>query len=78
MSGFDEKLGYVVELDHGSGISTQYGYNSHLLVAQGDYVQKGQTIALSGNSGETLSSALYYDVRENDQPRDPLLYRLWL
>lgn len=78
MSKFDKKLGYVVELDHGSGIVSQYGYNSHLLVARGDYVQKGQVVALSGNSGEASSPALYFDVRENGQSRDPLLYRLWL
>ena len=78
MSKFDKKLGYVVELDHGSGIVSQYGYNSHLLVSRGDYVQKGQVVALSGKSGEAPSPALYFDVRENGQSRDPLLYRMWL
>ena len=78
ISGFDKKMGNVVELDHGSGIFSKYGYNSHLLVTQGDYVQKGQVVALSGDSGETLSPALYYGVRENGHYRDPLLYRFWL
>ncbi len=78
LSGFEKKMGNVVELDHGSGIFSKYGYNSHLLVTRGDYVQKGQVVALSGDSGETLSPALYYGVRENGHFRDPLLYRLWL
>jgi murein DD-endopeptidase MepM/ murein hydrolase activator NlpD len=75
---FDQQLGYMVRIDHGNGILTVYGYNSRLLVHPGDYVRKGHPIAFSGQSGATTWPGLYYAVREDGKPRDPLLYRLWL
>lgn len=76
--GFDEHLGYVVMLDHGNGLLTQYGYNAHLLVGEGDYVLKGQSIALLDAGRGSRGPGLHYAVQENGQFRDPLLYRLWM
>ena len=75
---YDENLGYVVTLDHGNGLLTQYGYNARLLVDVGDYVLKGQSIALLDEGRGPRRPGLYYAVRENGQFRDPLLYRLWM
>ena len=52
--------------------------NADLLAEVGDYVAKGQPIALSGRSGEAPYPALYYLVRENGEARSPRTYRLWL
>ena len=72
-SGYDKDLGYVVVLDHGNGLLTQYGYNARLLVDVGDYVLKGQSIALLDEG-----RGAHYAVQEDGQFRDPLLYRLWM
>jgi len=77
-AGFDAQLGYVVELDHENGISSLYGYNADLLAEAGDYVFKGQPIALSGRTREVSYPALYYLVRENGKARNPRTFRLWL
>jgi len=77
-AGFDARLGHLVVIDHGSGLFSQYGYNTRLLVEVGDFVQKGQPIALSGQSGEAQIPSLYFAIRENGRLRDPLDYRLWL
>jgi len=77
-AGFDERLGNLVVLDHGNGIASFYGYNDRLLVQAGEYVQKGQPLALSGRSGAAEGPGLYYAVRENGKFRDPQSYRLWL
>lgn len=77
-AGFDEGLGYLVVLDHGGGLSSQYGYNDRLLVEAGDYVEKGQPLALSGNTGEARLPSLYFAIRENGRPQNPTDYRLWL
>lgn len=77
-AGFDERLGNLVVLDHGNGITSVYGYNDRLLVQAGEYVQKGQPLALSGRSGAAAGPGLYYAVKENGKFRDPLSYRLWL
>lgn len=75
---YEETLGYVVELDHGNRITSQYGYNMSLMVKPGDYVYMGQPIAFSGSSGSALRPAVYFAVSENGEPRDPRVYRLWL
>ena len=75
---FDEELGHLVVVDHGSGIQSVYGYNNRVLVDVSEVVQKGQAVALSGKSGKAWVSGLYYAVRENGLARDPLKFRLWL
>ena len=75
---YDEYLGYVVTLDHGNGLLTQYGYNARLLVGMGDYVLKGQSIALLDEGRGSRGPGLHYAVQEDGQFRDPLLYRLWM
>ena len=77
-AGYDEDLGYVVMLDHGNGLLTQYGYNARLLVEVGDYVLKGQSIALLDEGRGARRPGLHYAVQEDGQFRDPLLYRLWM
>ena len=77
-AGYDKDLGYVVTLDHGNGLLTQYGYNARLLVGVGDYVLKGQSIALLDEGRGIRRPGLYYAVQEDGQFRDPLLYRLWM
>ena len=77
-AGYDEHRGFVVVLDHGNDLATQYGYLGHLLVEEGDYVLKGQTLALSGESREARGPGLHYAVREDGAFRDPLLYTLWM
>ena len=77
-AGFDAELGYAVTLDHGHGLLTQYGYNGSLLVEAGDYVHKGQAIALSGATGKAPSHCLYFAVEEDGMPQDPQYLRLWL
>ncbi len=77
-AGYDEQQGHLLVLDHGNGILTYYGYNSYLLVNEGEYVLKGQSIALSGRSGAAAQEGLYYAVREGGRLRDPTKYRLWL
>ena len=75
---FDARMGYLVVVDHANGILSQYGYNAMLLVEAGDYVQKGQSLALSGSTGAARSPGLFYGILEDGHPRDPRLYRFWL
>ena len=74
---FDESLGHVIVVDHGSGISTVYGHVATSLVEPGRYVHKGQPIALCGRAADG-HGAVYFAVLENNESRDPLTYRLWL
>jgi murein DD-endopeptidase MepM/ murein hydrolase activator NlpD len=56
------------------GFSTIYGHNSQLLVSEGDKVNAGAVLALSGNSGRSTGPHLHYEIRLNDTAVDPLKY----
>jgi murein DD-endopeptidase MepM/ murein hydrolase activator NlpD len=66
--------GYMVEIDHGNGISTRYGHLSRILVKTGDKVEEGAVLALSGSTGRSTGPHLHYEVRRNGQAIDPLRF----
>jgi lipoprotein NlpD len=65
-------LGGLVILKHGGGWTTVYGHASQLLVKRGQSVKKGQTIAMSGNSGLADRPELHFEIRQGRTPVDPL------
>jgi septal ring factor EnvC (AmiA/AmiB activator) len=67
-------FGNIVIIDHGDEFLTIYAFNQSLLKQVGDVVKKGETIALAGNTGGQLDSALYFEIRHKGAPIDPLLY----
>ncbi|MCK8816634.1 M23 family metallopeptidase [Natroniella sulfidigena] len=66
--------GRVVVIDHGFGYRTLYAHNNRILVNVGDKVKRGETIALSGNSGRSTGPHLHYEVHFNGEPLDPIDY----
>lgn len=67
-----QSLGGLVILKHGDGWTSVYGHAGDLLVQRGQAVHKGQTIALSGDSGATDRPALHFELRQGRDPIDPL------
>jgi len=65
--------GYLVVIQNGD-YQTYYAHHSQLLVQAGDVVQAGQTIALSGNTGNSTGPHVHYEVRYQGRPVDPCLY----
>lgn len=65
-------FGMLVILDHGDGIMSLYGSNRDLLIEPGDDVEKGRVIATVGDSGSQSASGLYFEIRENATPVDPV------
>ncbi len=65
-------LGGLVILKHGGGWTTVYGHASQLLVQRGQSVKKGQTIAISGDSGFADRPELHFEIRKGRTPVDPL------
>lgn len=66
--------GLLVIIDHGGGYETYYGHNSKLLLKKGDKVYKGQTIALSGSTGNSTGPHLHFEVRKFGVPMNPTKY----
>jgi lipoprotein NlpD len=65
--------GQLLIIKHNDTYLSAYGYNSRLLVAQGQDVTKGQTIAAMGK-GPEQQPRLHFEIRRNGVPVDPLLF----
>lgn len=70
-AGWDEYLGNVIIIDHENGYLTTYGHNKELLVKKGERVNKGEVIALSGNTGHSTAPHLHYEILKDGVPIDP-------
>lgn len=66
--------GNLVVVDHGNGLATAYAHASVILVAVGQEVAQGETIALVGSTGNSSGPHLHFEVRVNGVAVDPLLY----
>lgn len=64
--------GVLVVIDHGNGYQTYYGHLSRALVRVGQFVEVGQVIALSGNTGLSTGPHLHFEVRKSGEPINPL------
>ena len=73
-TGWEAGYGNTIEIDHGFGIVTRFAHTSRILVRQGQHVQRGERIALVGNSGLATGPHLHYEVHVNGRPVDPLHY----
>ncbi len=66
--------GKTMIVDHGGGIRSLYIHLEEFLKKEGDRVKKGETIALSGNSGYSLAPHLHLTINIHGQSIDPLLF----
>jgi murein DD-endopeptidase MepM/ murein hydrolase activator NlpD len=73
-AGWEQGYGNTLEIDHGYGITTRYAHASRILVHKGERVQRGQRVALVGNSGLATGPHLHYEVHVNGRPVNPLRY----
>lgn len=65
-------FGEIVIIDHGDQFLSVYGNNGKLLKRSGDSVKAGDTIAETGNSSGNLDTGLYFELRHQGQPFDPV------
>jgi septal ring factor EnvC (AmiA/AmiB activator) len=61
-------------LDHGDGYMTLYGHNQALHKEVGNWVEAGETIAAVGSSGDAPQAGLYFEIRHQGEPVDPLVW----
>lgn len=64
--------GNCIVIDHGLGFTTIYMHLSKFDVKEGDKVDKGQAIALSGGTGRVTGPHLHMAVRWSGEYLDPL------
>ena len=70
--GKDSDLKNLLILDHGNGYITRYGYIGNIKVKEGELVKKGDVIARTNSTEESIESHLYYEVTLNHITRNPI------
>ena len=71
-AGKNGGYGFEVIIDHGNGYRMGYGHLSELKVYRGQFVEGGQLIALSGNTGLSTGPHLHFEIRQYGRALNPL------
>ncbi len=64
--------GNLIIIDHGYGYHSLYGHCAEFLVKAGDFVRPDQPIGLAGDTGSLVGIAVYFEIRYQTKPVDPL------
>jgi murein DD-endopeptidase MepM/ murein hydrolase activator NlpD len=75
-AGNGGEYGTTVILDHGHDLRSLYGHLQEIRVKPGERVERGQVIALTGNTGRTSGPHLHYEIQIHGQAVDPRQF-LW-
>ena len=67
-------FGKLVLLKHVQGFITVYAHMQTIDVSQGAKVKQGTVLGAVGETGRTESPQLFFQVRQERQPKNPLLY----
>jgi len=75
-AGFHPQYGNVIDIDHGNDLLTRYAHLSKILVKEGDIVQRGHRIGLSGSTGRSTGPHLHFEVRFRGVAQNPARFVL--
>ncbi len=64
--------GLLMIINHHNGYLTLYAHNQYLVKKDHDWVRAGEKIAAVGNTGGYLRPQLYFEVRHQSRPENPL------
>jgi len=67
-------FGNILIIDHGAQYLSVYAYNQSLLKQVGQAVAAGEAIATVGATGGQVESGLYFEIRHQGKPVNPLLW----
>ncbi|UCH62935.1 MAG: M23 family metallopeptidase [Fidelibacterota bacterium] len=73
LSRWTEDLGNMIILSHGDDYFTVYGHNQTNLVAPRQWVERGQPIALVGDTGISHGPHLHFEIWKDARSIDPRL-----
>ncbi len=68
--------GYCVKVDTGNGTTLVYAHSAALLVSEGQHVNAGDALGLSGNTGYARTPCLYFEIQQNGATIDASGYLL--
>jgi murein DD-endopeptidase MepM/ murein hydrolase activator NlpD len=71
---WERGYGNIVTIDNGYGYETRYAHLKSFNVKRGQKVVRGETIALSGNTGRSSGPHVHYEVLQRSRPVNPANY----
>jgi septal ring factor EnvC (AmiA/AmiB activator) len=66
--------GNLLVIDHGGGYHTLYAHLREMRRSAGERVEEGETIATVGDTGSLKGPYLYFEIREDGKPVDPVAW----
>lgn len=69
--------GRLIILDHGYGFKTYFGHLNKIVVKSGQFIERGQLIGYTGNSGMSNGPHLHYEVRFAQRALNPYWFVKW-
>ena len=75
-AGIHPEYGQTLIIEHGHETKSLYGHLSKLQATVNQKVQRGEVIALSGNTGRSSGPHLHYEIQVKGQSVNPTSY-LW-
>jgi murein DD-endopeptidase MepM/ murein hydrolase activator NlpD len=70
-AGNGGSYGNMILLRHKNGLFTVYGHASKLIAKKGQYVKRGQKIALVGSTGASTGAHLHFEVKSTEKHVNP-------
>ena len=71
-SNYLRGFGLLIIVDHGDGYMSLYAHNQVLLKDTGTWIQSDEIVARTGNTGGLERPALYFEIRRQGSPVDPI------
>lgn len=69
---YDDFYGNVLVIDHGYGYTTHYFHLEKVTKNNGDFIETGELVAKTGNSGRSTGPHLHFEIRKDDEVLNPV------
>ncbi len=70
-TGKSETLGNFIEIQDKNGVVHSYGHNNKITAKQGQYIKRGDEIALAGSTGVSTGPHVHYSKKQNGKYLNP-------
>lgn len=67
-TGYNGGYGGFVEIQHPNGYVTLYAHLEKVFVSVGEYIEKGESLGLMGNTGRSTGCHLHFEVHGTENP----------